>query len=203
MGIDWFKFELKDNTDISLVKQLIDRQAISYQSLWSWDSNFNQDKNLYGLLQKIHFESYLEASKELKSLLELPEWNDEKGCAKDIPDLDSCMRVYPITRLAIFPPMWRVLDCRTYLPEELGQQLDKWQTWVAEVRNDLHNEYLREIYLYETLDTFTYHLDILQSHAIASLNEEKNWAKKTRIANNIDIILVLKSSKIVFTMMIG
>ncbi|WP_036487595.1 hypothetical protein [Myxosarcina sp. GI1] len=181
MGIDWFRFKLKDNTDISLVKKLIERQAISFQSLWGWSSNFDKDKNLYSLLEKIHLQPYIKASKELKSLLEFPEWNEEKGCAEDISDLHSCMRVYPITRWAIFPPLWRVLDCRTYLLEKLEKQLDKWQTWIAEVKNNQHDEYLQEIYLYETLNTFICHLNILQSTAIASLDKNNNWQKNSEL----------------------
>ncbi len=56
-------------------------------------------------------------------------------------------------------------------------QLDKWQTWVTEVKNNQHDEYLKEIHLYETLETFTYHLDILKGHAIASLSKDKGTKK--------------------------
>jgi len=179
MGIDWFRFKLKDHSDISLVKQLIEHQAVSFQSLFCTDTFFDSDPNTYSILEKIHRNSSLESSRELKKLLEFPECNEEKGCPEDIPNLDTTIRVTPtILRAAIFPPQWRILDCKTYLSEDLKKPLDKWRNWIDEVTKNQHEDYLREIHLYETIHTMAEHVEILKYCAIASLKKENNWANK-------------------------
>ena len=168
MGADWLRFKLKDNTDIELVKKLIEQQSKSCQSLWGWGSNFDTDMNRYNILKKIYLQLYIDTSKKLKEMLEFSVWNNEKGYPEDIPKLALSMRVYVITCNCCFPPLWRVLAHRTYLPEELKKQLEKWQRWIFEVQEGQHDEYLRELHLYETLNTMKEHLSFLKGSAIAS-----------------------------------
>lgn len=191
MGIDWERMRVKPGTDRALLERLIEQQAVAAQTLWGWNSHADTDSVRSGLLEEIHAENYGAASRGLRELLELPEWDDEQQCAKDIPDLDPCWRVYPITYYPIFPPLWRVRAHRTFLPEELGPQLAQWKSWAEGVARGEHDDYLRELHLYETSDWLRYHWSVLRENAVASLNRPTTWAKKPALVEVRELILRL------------
>ena len=181
MGIDWIRFQIKPEVDLNQLKDLIEQQALAFQSVSGWYETNSDGQLTYNLMKAIHWDTYQNASNAIEELLIFPEWDEEHNCEADFPDLSLCFRVYPVRNNELFPPLWRVKACRTFLPEELTKQLSQWKQWVDEVLCGIHDEYLRKLHLYETLDSMRYHQSILRGYAIASLAKNTSWAEKTEL----------------------
>ncbi|MBE9117934.1 hypothetical protein IQ249_18715 [Lusitaniella coriacea LEGE 07157] len=197
MGIDWFRVRIKPDVDRKLLDRLVKQQAVSFQSMrGKWTTSQSDDKLTLKLLEALHQDSYSNALSALSDLLIFPEWDDELNCPKDIPDLQSRWRVYPITYNEIFPPLWQMSAHRTILPGELNAQLETWKTWIAQVLQGEHEDYLRELHLYHTLCKMQEHWTCLRDYAIASLERTGNWTKKPQFIEVRDRILPLPSPNI-------
>jgi hypothetical protein len=196
MGIDWYRMSVKPDADRALLSRLVEQQAFAAQALYGWNSDAYTDWVRYHLVNALHEERYVNASRGLQAVLELPEWDDERRCAADIPDLDPCWRVYPITRYPIFPPLWRVRAHRTILPEELGPHLAQWKNWADDVGRGEHDDYLRELHLYATTDWLRYHWSALRGCAAASLGKSNNWTKKPALIEVRDEVLRLPEPQV-------
>ena len=177
MGVDWVRFQLKPEADRAELEALIERQAIAYQSISSW-YELKEITLLYDLMKEVHEETYLNTSKKIKELAILPEWDRERKCAVDIPNLRISLPIVVITSRPIFPPLWRLQACRTFLPDRLAPQLARWKQWVDGVLRGTHDKYLHELHLYETCKRMRYHWSVLSGYAKLSLEKTTNWATK-------------------------
>jgi hypothetical protein len=114
----------------------------------------------------------------LQELLEFAPCDPVTYIPLDYPNLAPCFRVYPITYRDIFPPWLRMRAYRTFQPEELGQQIQIWKSWRAEILEGRHRRYLLDVYLYETTLVLIDHWQYLQGAAQASLSKTTAWAQK-------------------------
>lgn len=181
MGTDWVRTTVSPDADPVALAELVERQAIAYQSMWGWHSHAcsGQDDVRQALHERLHMAAYLAASKALRELLRFPEWDDAGNCPRDIPELSQCMRVYPITYNPIFPPLRRLQAHRTLLPDRLADQIAKWKQWAKQAANGAHDDYLRELHRHETSDFMHDHWSYLLGNATASLHrDEASWAGK-------------------------
>ena len=171
MGVDYFRCSIKPGTDREHLDSLAQQQAIAFQSNPRWQgqsqacSDFN---NVPGwLMEHLHGERYVTASKALRELLAFPEWNDEEHCAKDFPELIPCMRVYRITYNPVFPPLWRMRAYQTIFPDQLPIQIAKWKEWTEQVTAGEHMDYVRRLHMFHDTDFARYHWGWLRGNACA------------------------------------
>jgi hypothetical protein len=193
MGVDWVRAYVPRDTPSARLEELVEQQAVSYQSMWGWSSHACSDYDAVrrALNERLHLTAYRAASEALRDLLTFPEWDDARGCPTDIPELRPCWRVYPITHNPIFPPLWRLRANRTLLPDQLRLHIREWGRWVEQAADGGHDGYLRELHLYETSDFMHYHWSYPRGNATASLREEGHWAKKPDLAEVRERILRL------------
>ena len=151
------------------------------------------------LRDRIHLEAYLAASNSLCELLDFPEWDDDRGCAADIPDLVACWRVYPITHNPIFPPLWQLRAHRTFLPDQLRCQIHEWKGWLKQVSSGDQEGYLRELHAYVTSNSMRDHWSELRGTAVASLNQTEAWASQSDLTDVRERILRFPEPMIVET----
>src|SRR5262245_35214319 len=95
-----------DRTDLS---RLVEQQATALQGMpCHWSVDPIEEPDSFHDSTRDRFENqYLESSRALGQLLEFPQCDPVTGTSQDHPDLDPCMRIYPITRNSIFPPRMR------------------------------------------------------------------------------------------------
>jgi hypothetical protein len=193
MGVDWFRATVKPGVDRSRLEQLVEQQAVAFQSMYGWNSVACQDADgvRNALLGKLHAGMYRSASDAIRELLDFPGWDRSEGCAEDIPDLIPCCRVNPITNNVTFPPLWRMRAHRTILAERLGDQLAQWQAWAEQVAQGDHDEYIRELHMHVSSDWMKYHWSCLREAATASLSPSGEWAKKPELVEVREQILRL------------
>lgn len=193
MGVDWYRAKISNAAGPAKVDELIERQAIAFQSMWGWISIACSDYNGVesALLERLHEPAYLAASKALRALIAFPEWDEESGRPTDVPDLEICWRVYPITHNPIYPPLWRVRAHRTFLPGELPHQIRQWRKWAAQAASGEHDDYIQELHLQATSDFMHYHWSYLRGNATASLGEDGDWARKPALVEVREKILRL------------
>lgn len=193
MGVDWARASLPPNADIGLLLDLVERQAVAFQSVWGWTSHACSDLDPVGhaLRKRLHFAAYRAASDSLSGLLVFPEWDDARNCSSDDPELSPYWRVHPITYNPIYPPLWRLQAYRTWLPDPLRRQVRQWKQWAEQAARGEHDDYLRDLHLYETSDKMHYHWSYLRGNATASLGEGGDWASRQSLAEVRDGILRL------------
>lgn len=173
MGVDWFRFRVKPGADPARLRALVREQAFAFQVWYGWEQSLSDEYPLMrDLLVNAHTTPGLDASRQLLGLIELPEYDREKGHAKDIPDLAPCWRVYPITDNDTFPPSVRFAAGRTYLPGEVAPALDGWRGWNEAVRLGRQDEYLAELHWYETARQSRYFWDRLHAAAVGSFEDD-------------------------------
>ncbi len=193
MGVDYSRFRLKPDVDRAVLEPLIERQSLAFQSMWGWNSHACSDVNDVprALSEALHLETYLAASNRLRTHIELPDWDDERGCSTDRPDLDLCWRVYVIADNPTFPPLWRLRAQRTILPDHLISQLAEWKKWAQEVVAGKHDDYLRRIHIHCTSDFLRYHWGVLRGNATGSQRETADWTERCQIQEIREAILAL------------
>lgn len=169
MGIDYSRCSIRPGADRQRLNSLIKQQSVAFQSVSRWQglsqacSDFDDVEGW--LMEQLHSETYTIASKALRELLILPEWDEVQGCATDIPDLSPCMHVYPITHNPIIPPLWRMQAYRTILPDQLSAQLSEWKEWTAQVAAGQHTDYVRRLHMFHDSDFARYHWGYLRGQA--------------------------------------
>src|SRR5689334_20298536 len=121
MGVDWVRAYVPRTSELAELERLVEQQALAYQSMWGWYSHAcsDYDSVTRTLRERLHKTAYLTASDSLRERLTFPEWDDARGCSRDIPELAFCWRVYPITHNPTYPPLWRLRAHRTFLPDQL------------------------------------------------------------------------------------
>ena len=199
VGIDWSRASVSRDADPVLIGRLIEQQSLAYQSMGGWKPQAGSDYDgvLRDLLNRLHEKSYLTASAALRKLLTFPKLDDDQFYALDIPDLDPCWRVYPITDNPTFPPLWRVQAYRTLLPDQLYSQIREWKRWKEQVLGAEQDDYLRELHVYETSDLMRYHWTILRENVIASRDRAYDWAMKPNLTEICERILRLPEPAVV------
>lgn len=193
MGVDWVRAYIPQDSASVQLERLVEQQAVAFQSMWGWWSQACADYNAVrrALNERLHLTGYRAASDSLRKLLTIPEWDDARNCPTDLPELEACWRVYPITHNPIFPPLWRLRANRTLLPDQLGLQILEWRRWIEQAAGGEHDDYLRELHLFNTSDFMHYHWSYLRGNATASLSEAHRWAKNPDLAEVRDSILRL------------
>lgn len=191
MGIDWSRVKVKRKKGRAQLSRLIEQQAIAFQSMWGWGCEAYTDGVWYELCERLHIEVYRGASEALRESFVFPEWDDDRSCATDVPDLVPCLRTYPITRNPIFPPLWCMRANRTFLPDQLGAQLAEWRSWAEQVADGKQDDYIRELHMYVTSDFMRNHWSYLRAIVIKSLTRRANWSKKPALVEVRERILRL------------
>jgi hypothetical protein len=175
MGVDWaVMFPNKDANRAELMR-LIRQQADAFQAMPSyWDRDIMTPRSVLDRTKEEHEPLYLTSSRALHGLLEFPEY-DETGRLPEYPGLAPCWRVYPITESPIFPPQWRLRAFRTFLPDELGAQIEEWRRWLAAVDRGEYRDYLFELYAHEMTKSLFVGWRDLKEHidAVASETGER------------------------------
>jgi len=147
MGTDWTRMRPRGGVARPHLLHVIEQQAQAFQAnpcfLDTSIPCFHSDN------PEVE-QRYVDASRELRSMLEFPAYDDATDTPLDDPDLPVCWRVYPITKMRFFPPQWRMHAHRTFLPEQLPDHLRLWKEWAAAVAGGHHQGYLLGLYLSET-----------------------------------------------------
>lgn len=188
MGVDYTRCSIKPDADRQRLNALVEQQSVAFQSVSRWQiqsqacSDFNDVSGW--LMKQLHRETYLTASKAVRELLVFPEWDEDRSCATDIPDLRTCMRVYSITYNPIFPPWWRMQAYRTILPDQLFAQLSKWKEWTMQVAAGQHADYVRRLHMFHDSDFARYHWGYLRGQA-SSYNGKEGNARLREIRQEI------------------
>ena len=86
------------------------------------------------------------------------------------------MRVYSITQNPIFPPLWRMQAYRTFLPDQLAEQVAKWKEWTQQVSAGEHADYVRRLHMFHDSDWAYYHWSDLRWHVFNYVTSAKNTA---------------------------
>jgi hypothetical protein len=193
MGIDWVRARVPRDADSALLGRLIEQQAVAFQSMRGWHSDacYDYDGVQQALQERLHLEAYRAASDALHDLLEFPEWDENRLCAKDIPDFDPCWRVYPITNNPAYPPLWRLRAHRTFVPEQLGAQIAEWKRWAEQVVGAKHEGYLRELHLMTTSDFMLYHWLYLRRKVTAVVSRTDSADREPALTQVCEKILQL------------
>jgi hypothetical protein len=198
VGIDWSGMRPQQNVDPAELESLISRQAEAFQGMpyhWATDS---LTPDSYHEQSRAQFErAYLESSRALKKRLAFPEYDDETNRSGDYPDLAPCWRVYPITHNTIFSPQWRLRAHRTFLPDELGTQIEAWRGWLSAVEADRMRRYLLDLYVHEATKSLFVHDELLRELARASLTNETTWARRPELKAVRERILGLAAAQLV------
>ncbi len=192
MGIDWFRFRVKPGVDSARFGELIERQAMAFQTLYGFhDSIADEDRLPRDVRDYLHFHAYRDASTELSELVELPAYDDATGRAADYPELDRCWRIYPVTHNATFPPLMRVTAGRTYLADEVRPIVEKWRAWADGVRRGQHDDYLKELHWYETTCWARFFWNQLHDSAVRSFADDGSREPKPGFLETRDRVLRL------------
>lgn len=192
MGVHYVRCNLKSSASHAAADSLIEKQAVAFQSICGWNQHAVSTDKSHAILEQLHREAYLEASRELAELIDYPRWDEDRNCPHDHPKLPLFHRVYPITMNPIFPPLHRVRAHRTMLPEKLASQLSQWKTWTTEVAGGHHDDYVKELHLFATTDFLHYHWSLLRGLATVSLEKTTNWATRPDFQAVRDEILLLE-----------
>src|SRR5205823_5858103 len=134
---------------------------------WGWYSYGLSEADRLGprLRERLHHRSYLEALDGIDPLIDLPDWDEQRGCSADVPDLDPHFRIGAIADNRLFPPLWRLRACRTLLPDEVGPQVAQWRSWVDQVMGGQQDNYVRELHVHDLSDLLRYHRSLLREQA--------------------------------------
>jgi hypothetical protein len=185
VGVDWARGRLKEPVDRDRLEALIEQQATSFQSIWSLFSRATTDIDPLRprLMERIHLPAYLAASNSLSALFSFADWDDDKNCPADHPELRSGFRISALVHNDIFPPLWRVRAIRTILTDQILDQIQHWRTWTDQVIDGVHDAYLRELYLFETSDFLHYHWSYLLGCATQAIEREPSadWVKDVEL----------------------
>lgn len=81
MGVDWSRATMKSAAPSAGLEDLVERQALAFQSMWGWHSHACSDHDAvqHALRKRLHFADYRAASDSLSELLHFPEWDDERN----------------------------------------------------------------------------------------------------------------------------
>jgi hypothetical protein len=180
VGIDWYRMSPRPDCDQAELTRLVEQQANAFQKMpyfWATDP-IETPSTFHDNTRNQHEQQYLSSSKALRDLLIFPQCDPTTDIPTDYPDLESCWRVYPITHNTIFPPKWRMEAHRTFLTQELHEQIVFLKAWTTEVAEGRHENYLLNLYLYETTMFLATHCQQLKGLAEASLSMTAKWANK-------------------------
>ncbi len=150
MGIDWEVMFPRPGADRVELDRLIREQAAAFQAMpYHWDSDFMTPDEVLDRTNREHGPLLGRSCRELSAILEFPKYDEEAGRLVAFPGLRPCFRVYPITGSLVLPPQWRLRAFRSFLPSDLGRQLDEWREWFEAVDRGEYRDYLFEVYLHE------------------------------------------------------
>ncbi|MGD9127645.1 MAG: hypothetical protein PVH19_09730 [Planctomycetia bacterium] len=188
MGVDWFRVRPKASTDLEELRSLIDRQATAFQSItWYWMSSpLDLPTDSFLKEEKVWSEEFLSSSKRLAEQFEQPPYDAELGHCLDIADLDPCRSTFSILGNPIFPPQWARDGARTYLADELLEQVAVWQNWIHEVSRGKHRGYLLQLWAYQESMMLYQHWRTLQQFAQEAVGELAPWTQKTSFQEACD-----------------
>lgn len=181
MGIDWVRMRPQTTADPQTIARLVELQAESFQRGYPGCWITRGECAPYNEQELRWQQQCLDASRELESLLDFPDFDHETGIAADDAEFDLGRRNYAIARNPIFPQRWRVAANRTFLPDQLAEQPTIWETWIDEVVAGQHQAYLLQQYLHETTTDLNNYAQQLKRTAEASLTATGNWAKKPEL----------------------
>jgi hypothetical protein len=171
VGIDWYRMRPRPGVAREQLAGLVAAQARALSQLPSfWAAD---------LLPGLPFleedpavlDAYRRSSEALAALLELPGYPPT-----DVTDLAPSFRVYPIAGCEVFPPQVRLGAYRSFLPEELPAQLDRWRDWLDRVRQGKCEAYLCQLYAYETSLTLWQHATALRHALDDATRRPEAWA---------------------------
>ncbi|HSI36446.1 MAG: hypothetical protein ACAI43_23270 [Phycisphaerae bacterium] len=154
MGVDWLRVRFPAHLDRASLDALIAAQALCYQTCDGWNTPA-RDPVRDALTLHAHGAAEADADHMLHALARFPHppgepsWGRPNEYADDHPHLSAAMRVYPITRNPTFPPLWRLAAHRTFLPDQVAPQVDRWRAWATDAAAGRHDAYLRQLQAYE------------------------------------------------------
>ncbi len=172
MGIDWLRMRPRQGIARADVMALIEIQAASFQALlqfWEVSPRAFFDAEASAQAERLYRDQYRASSRALEQALEFGE---------DTQAFSVGWRVYPITRNPLFPPEWRLRAYRTYLPDELPEQLAQWKRYIGALEQGKYRGYLFALYLYEASLELYEQWAALAESANAARQKTTAWATK-------------------------
>ncbi len=187
MGADWVKFRIPHDADVEEMRASAAFVSAQYDHGYCLHPDFRDDE-----ATRIQFKNEfdkLRGSLEFPLGSELDYWAHnnladplrlDPGQGFDV--FDAC-RVYVISNNHVFPLEWRDASYRTILPDELGEQVERWKRWIDEIRGGKWKHFLHELFLYDRLsDEYQREqLENLLSNARESLNRTNAWCHKEKL----------------------
>jgi hypothetical protein len=140
MGIHWYRMSLKPNIDRAFAATCVEEQTAYIRN-----AGWGHYEDLREFVDKPNEElakEYGSASSVLESLIVL----DDVDLSGTFP---FSRPVSFIATRQIFPAEWRIEAYRSFLPDQLPAQLDKWESYLMAVRTGSYRSYLFHWYLYE------------------------------------------------------
>ncbi len=108
----------------------------------------------------------------------------------DASDLRKSWNVSEIGRDPSFPPRVRLQAYRTFLPEDIPAQLDRWKDWISAVARKEYGAYQLELLVHEeSVYLHHHHWAYLQETARTTLDRTAAWANRPEIRAVGDRIL--------------
>ncbi|HYE17606.1 MAG TPA: hypothetical protein VEA69_04135 [Tepidisphaeraceae bacterium] len=181
MGIDWYRIKFREDADRVVLRELIEREAMAFQSFNGWHTPFADDRLRDQLNTQLHAAAWGHASDGLQELLVFPSPEeremDDPSPADPAPMLARRMRLAVVGQNKIFPPLWRLRAYRTFLPEEVRPQLVQWQEWLKAISWGGHEAYVRELWAMHNAGNIREHWSWLRD---AALTAEQSDAELSR-----------------------
>lgn len=177
MNVDWYRMRLKSSATPEEVRQLIQEQAATFRALPGfWSTEPFRDEFAENQAKSLYLPRYVASKKALKDRLEIEELNETE-------DFPLAHIVYVITYNLLFPAEWGLAAYRSYLPEQLPAQFNKWRNYISDVKRGLYRPYLLELYLYSLSVGLYEHWKDLQLLVKRYLTATPAHARKSGMTN--------------------
>lgn len=171
MGLDYYRMRLLTD-DVAEVKRLIDLQALiirqeGYQcpDLIPFNSDYLSDPEQRRLVA----EQYHPTIEALQTLIEIEPY-DPDGFPNSMWPL--------VAKYDIFPAEWRLASHRSYLPEDVGPQLNQWVSYLQKVQQGHYHSYLLQWFLYDSSKQLMEVWVELNSALLSALQRDNAWSNR-------------------------
>lgn len=136
MSTKWYRFKILPGLAPDSLQTLIHQQSEKYRQSFNWPL---PGDTITDAERQASAREYVAASEALLKRFSF------RTPTNEVQHHDAGIVLYNF----LIPLEWREAAKRTFLPGELPQQLEQWQSYTRDVRLGYYEDYLHQIFLYE------------------------------------------------------